>query len=48
MPKSASFSQPIETILIFDMVRVAKTIYKKERGWGMIVFECHVIESYTE
>lgn len=47
MPKSAICSQPIETILIFDMVRVAKTMCKKESGWGMIVFECNVIEKYA-
>lgn len=45
MPKSASFSQPIEFILISARVKVGSTVYKKGERMGMNVFECNVIKA---
>ena len=46
MPKSAICSQPIEMFLIFDMVRVGKTTYRKERVcMELIICDHDIVET---
>ena len=46
MPKSAICSQPIEMLLIFDMVRVGKTTHRKERVcMELIICDHDIVET---